>query len=272
MDKHRDAPVPRYQHVSYVDERMQLVDTLRDGKMNCVVALMQACDRLRNYREMDDSLVRLNLMYVIHIAGDMHCRDMVSGCKSGRAVCSTARKMSYHAVWDWGVLDRAHGWSYSEYREQLDTHTKRERRAMAAGTPRDWVHETAVDCRVIYDWQRPDGVYDNAFGTGYLHAARTALVKTTIVWQPCLIRFLNSMGRVPLRSANKILNLTGWGAKYILEEPSEIQVNNSSTNDRSGGNDLDWFLAARSFVCIRPFQNFPDFCISRLIFASDILA
>ena len=165
MDKHRDAPEFRgIEHVSYVDERMQLVDTLRDGKMNWVVALMQACDRLRNYREMDDSLVRLNLMYVIHIAGDMHCPGHVKypGCKSGRAVLN-GKKMSYHAVWDWGVLDRAHGWSYSEYREQLDTHTKRERRAMAAGTPRDWVHETAVDCRVIYDWQRPDGVYDNAF-------------------------------------------------------------------------------------------------------------
>lgn len=165
MDKHRNDPEFRdIEHVSYVDERMQLVDTLREGKMNGVVALMQACDRLRHYREMDDSLVRLNLMYVIHITGDMHCPSHVKypGCKSGRAVLN-GRKMSYHAVWDWGVLDRAHGWSYSEYREQLDTHTKRERRAMAAGTPREWVHETAVDCRVIYDWQRPDGVYDNAF-------------------------------------------------------------------------------------------------------------
>ncbi len=165
MDKHRDDPGFRHiEHVSYVDGQMQLVDTLRDGKMNCVVALMQACDRLRNYREMDDSLVRLNLMYVIHIAGDMHCPGHVKypGCKSGRAVLN-GKKMSYHAVWDWGVLDRAHGWSYTEYREQLDTHTKRERRAIAAGTPREWVHETAVDCRVIYDWQRPDGVYDNAF-------------------------------------------------------------------------------------------------------------
>ena len=165
MDKHRDDPgFCHIEHVSYVDGQMQLVDTLRDGKMNCVVALMQACDRLRNYREMDDSLVRLNLMYVIHIAGDMHCPGHVKypGCKSGRAVLN-GKKMSYHAVWDWGVLDRAHGWSYTEYREQLDTHTKRERRAIAAGTPREWVHETAVDCRVIYDWQRPDGVYDNAF-------------------------------------------------------------------------------------------------------------
>lgn len=165
MDKHRNDPEFRdIEHVGYVDERMQLVDTLREGKMNCVVALIRACDRLRNYREMDDSLVRLNLMYVIHIAGDMHCPSHVKypGCKSGRAVLN-GKKMSYHAVWDWGVLDRAHGWSYSEYREQLDTHTKRERRAMAAGTPREWMHETAVDCRVIYDWQRPDGVYDNAF-------------------------------------------------------------------------------------------------------------
>ena len=61
-----------------------------------------------------------------------------------------------------------------EYREQLDTHTKRERRAMAAGTPREWVHETAVDCRVIYDWQRPDEVYDNAFVQDTYLLARTA--------------------------------------------------------------------------------------------------
>ena len=85
--------------------------------------------------------------------------------------------MSYHAVWDWGVLDRAHGWSYSEYREQLDTHTKRERRAIAAGTPREWVHETAVDCRVIYDWQRPDEVYDNDFVQDTYLLAERQLVK-----------------------------------------------------------------------------------------------
>ena len=90
MDKHRDAPEFRdIEHVSYVDERMQLVDTLRDGKVNCVVALMQACDRLRNYREMTIRSCGLNLMYVIHIAGDMHCPESceVSGMQErpGRA-------------------------------------------------------------------------------------------------------------------------------------------------------------------------------------------
>ena len=143
---------------------MQLVDTLRKGKTNCVVELMRAVDRLKDYRNMSDSLVRLNLMYVIHIVGDMHCPSHVkyAGCKSGRADLN-GRKMSYHAMWDWGVLDGAHGWSYSEYQQLLDTFSKREKAAMAKGTPREWLHETAVACRVIYDWQRADETYDKQF-------------------------------------------------------------------------------------------------------------
>lgn len=154
MDKYRDTPEFRnVEHVSYVDAGMQLVDTLRKGKTNCVVELMRAVDRLKDYRNMSDSLVRLNLMYVIHIVGDMHCPSHVkyAGCKSGRADLN-GRKMSYHAMWDWGVLDGAHGWSYSEYQQLLDTFSKREKAAMAKGTPREWLHETAVACRVIYDW------------------------------------------------------------------------------------------------------------------------
>ena len=48
-------------------------------------------------------LVRLNLMYVIHIVGDMHCPSHVKypGCKSGCADLN-GKKMSYHAMWDWG--------------------------------------------------------------------------------------------------------------------------------------------------------------------------
>ena len=101
MDKYRDTPEFRnVEHVSYVDAGMQLVDTLRKGKTNCVVELMRAVDRLKDYRNMGDSLVRLNLMYVIHIVGDMHCPSHVkyAGCKSGRADLN-GRKMSYHAMW-----------------------------------------------------------------------------------------------------------------------------------------------------------------------------
>lgn len=58
MDKYRDTPEFRnVEHVSYVDADMQLVDTLRKGKTNCVVELMHAIDRLKDYRNMSDSLV-----------------------------------------------------------------------------------------------------------------------------------------------------------------------------------------------------------------------
>ena len=37
--------------------------------------------------------------------------------------------------------------------------------AGADATPREWLHETAVACRVIYDWQRVDGTYGKQFVT-----------------------------------------------------------------------------------------------------------
>ena len=37
--------------------------------------------------------------------------------------------------------------------------------AGADATPREWLHETAVACRVIYDWQRADGTYGKQFVT-----------------------------------------------------------------------------------------------------------
>ena len=150
MDKYRDTP-------EFRNGAHQFDDAIG-------LPLAQGVDRLKDYRNMSDSLVRLNLMYVIHIVGDMHCPSHVkyAGCKSGRADLN-GRKMSYHAMWDWGVLDGAHGWSYSEYQQLLDTFSKREKAAMAKGTPREWLHETAVACRVIYDWQRADETYDKQF-------------------------------------------------------------------------------------------------------------
>lgn len=35
--------------------------------------LTRAIERLRNYRELSDSTVNVNLKYVIHLVGEMHC-------------------------------------------------------------------------------------------------------------------------------------------------------------------------------------------------------
>lgn len=158
MDKFRNTPGFRnVEHVGYVDEQMRHTGSPEAGKTDCVTELVRAIDRLGDYKRLSDSLVRLNLMYVIHIVGDIHCPSHVKypGVKSGRAVLND-KKMSYHAVWDWGVLQGAHGWSYTEYQQQLDTFSKREKAAIAEGTPEEWFRQSAIDCRVIYDWQTPD--------------------------------------------------------------------------------------------------------------------
>ena len=65
------------------------------------------------------------------------------------------RPSEFHSFWDSGVLDLNHRWGNVEYRHQLDRLTKKEIRAVTAGTPRDWLEESARDCRVIYEWTTP---------------------------------------------------------------------------------------------------------------------
>ncbi|WP_307756596.1 S1/P1 nuclease [uncultured Alistipes sp.] len=179
MDKYRNTPeYCNIEHVAYVDADMRHIDKPRKGKTDCVTELMRAIDRLKDYKNMSDSLVRLNLMYLIHIAGDMHCPAHVKypGVKSGRAEVN-GTKMSYHAAWDWGILQAAHGWSYTEYGQILDNLSKKQQAAICRGTPQEWLHQTALDCRVIYDWQREDGVYDKQFVLDTYLLAERQLIK-----------------------------------------------------------------------------------------------
>ena len=47
------------------------------------------------------------------------------------------------------------------------------------------MHETAVACRVIYDWQRADEAYDNTFVQDTYLARRAAPSGRPIGWRPC---------------------------------------------------------------------------------------
>ena len=164
MDKYRDTPEFRnVEHVSYVDADMQLVDTLRKGKTNCVVELMRAVDRLKDYRNMSDSLVRLNLMYVIHIVGDMHCPAHIKYATHDMKYdvlfedkYRKAHKFYVHSVWDNEIITVSRIWSVSEWADELDRLPKSDKQAIAAGTPRDWLHDAAVCCEVQFEWAKPD--------------------------------------------------------------------------------------------------------------------
>lgn len=103
----------------------------------------------------------VQLRMLIHLVGDMHC-PMHLGRLSDlggnrREVSFFNRKTNLHAVWDTDLVEAGHKWSYSEWAEQLDRLPKRERDALAAGSPEEWARETHAVCTQVYD-STPEGM------------------------------------------------------------------------------------------------------------------
>lgn len=166
MDEYRETPAYRfttYWHTAPVNAELRYDDSLLTPRGNAVQALEEAIDRLRDYRSLDDSTVCVNLKYIIHLVGDMHCPAHIK---------YTTHKMKYdvlfddkyhkphrfyvHHVWDNEIITTCRIWSVTEWAEELDRLPKAERQALAGGTPRDWLHDSAVDCEVQFEWAKPN--------------------------------------------------------------------------------------------------------------------
>lgn len=161
MDEYRATPEYKHTttwHSGSVDKNLKSTPEVRRPDGDCVTEIGNAIAALKNYRNLDDAAVHLNLKFVIHLAGDMHCPVHIkySDLKMRFKVKFKNKETSYHALWDSGLIEASHYWSYTEYRHQLDRYSDAERIAMSKGTPADWFHESAKDCFVIYDWAKPD--------------------------------------------------------------------------------------------------------------------
>ncbi len=96
-----------------------------------------------------------DLMMLIHLVGDMHC-PMHAGHKCDRGGNNIQVKYFHsntklHSVWDSKLVESAHNWSYSEWQYQIDRATAEEAASIAAGCPNDWIEETVVLSRRIYE-------------------------------------------------------------------------------------------------------------------------
>ena len=102
----------------------------------------------------------LALKMLIHLVGDMHC-PMHTGHLSDRGgnqrpVMMFSNATNLHSIWDSALPEAAHRWSYTECQQQLDRLNKEEVAAVQAGTPREWLLETAAICSEIYAFT-PEG-------------------------------------------------------------------------------------------------------------------
>ena len=126
MDNVRRTPEYGYTtnwHVSHVDSGFKAVIAEKHGKYNgdCLWGLEKIMPVLEDYKAYDDSTVQVNLKFLIHLIGDMHCPVHVYyEDKQDFNVVLGSRKTSYHALWDSGLINSVHNWSYSEYADMLD--------------------------------------------------------------------------------------------------------------------------------------------------------
>lgn len=187
MDDYRNTPEYAFTspwHVAPVDSSLHYPENAPGRNGDAVFGLEQAVANLVNYKSLSDSAVAVNIKYVLHLVGDMHCPAHIKYASHNMKynvlfedVSHKPHKFYIHHVWDNEIINVSRIWSVSEWAAELDRCTRAEKKAISAGSPRDWLHDNAVRCEVQFDWARPD----ERLGQDFLNLA-VPLVETQILY------------------------------------------------------------------------------------------
>lgn len=177
--KKRKGHIPGWEltsvwHTLVVDEKYRVSSkTTPKGSGKLVPALKMCIDNLKNYRNLTDSAVVVNLKCVVHMMGDMHCPthiyylefpDCFRGEKDANGKRTPARdripvyfndkKMTYHSFWD-GVgitqIYPEHSKDYKFFAEKFGKASAKQKAKACKGGIDDWVYDSAKSCRPVYN-------------------------------------------------------------------------------------------------------------------------
>ena len=164
MDDYRHTPEYGFTtnwHVASVDENLKYVPNEKKG--DAIIGLTQAVEALQNWKELSDSARALNLKYIIHLVGDMHCpghiyyagKNQNYKVNFGGGYVKPVLESKIHTVWDMYAIQATRIWSVSEYAQELDRKSPKEMKEMVAGTPVDWFEDNAQRCLFQFDLAKP---------------------------------------------------------------------------------------------------------------------
>lgn len=163
MDDYRHTPEYGFTtkwHVASVDKDFKYVHNAKDG--DAVYGLNLAIEALKNYKELPDSAVAVNLKYIIHLVGDFHCPVHIyyegksQKFKTFVGPSWEKRKMAYHTAWDLGLIQANRFFSTTEWADEIDRVSKKEVAQWVEGTPQDWFEQSARDCYIQWELVMPD--------------------------------------------------------------------------------------------------------------------
>lgn len=154
MDYWRNCPgfeATSKTHAVPVDETFH---HLRKDEKNAVYHIIRIQKRMKKYDKMQDSLVRDNLKYLIHLVGDMHCPSHTRYEKTPEyksySFLMGGKKTGSHHFWDSSLSTFHKGWRCEDYYRNLDKATEEQIAEICKGTPEEWAHENALAMRETF--------------------------------------------------------------------------------------------------------------------------
>ncbi len=140
-------------HYRNVDKGMTPQTMARNEKGDVVSATVDIIAQLKS-GELSAEEEKVAVMMLIHLLGDMHC-PMHAGRLSdrggnSRTVYFFGSKRNLHSVWDSSLIESAHKWSYTEWADQIDRLSKKEKQALVAGDPELWFEDSYEAAKAIY--------------------------------------------------------------------------------------------------------------------------
>ncbi len=167
MDVHRWDEEYAYTgrwHGCHVDPATCRYDMDKSAANDDIVRGMEVVEHnLRNYRNLTDSAVNMNLKLILHMVADMHCPVHNHYGRRESWVCTLNGEpyKKFHTVYD-RMPALVHGdIAPEELAAKLDTCGKSEIKKIQRGSCEDWIFDCASQCRVIYDWNPYDAAVLN---------------------------------------------------------------------------------------------------------------
>ena len=130
----------------------------RDGG-NCITQIMRIWDEMKEggYKKLSDSTITVNIKFLIHMVGDMHCPshnyyDDDPNPKFKRfSIYKNGKKVPWHRFWDRSAVEYFHrGWSCEDYVKHIDKLTEKQIAKIVKGTPEQWAKQNGKEMREPY--------------------------------------------------------------------------------------------------------------------------
>jgi hypothetical protein len=104
------------------------------------------------YKQMPDSLVKINLQYLIHMIGDHHCPVHIRWDKESHpqyfySLLKKGKKQGYHGFWDGSPAFARKGWTAEKYYVEMEKLSPEQVKKVMKGDGYTWTQETADTAR-----------------------------------------------------------------------------------------------------------------------------